>query len=342
EQVNAPQRVTADSFQTDTGISTFTIDAQVKVPAAEQLHTYAYHTIPFTEEMLQSIADALGFDDLSIVPFTDVHADEKSISYRMTSSYSQYNDLRMSAINILFDTQNCTGLLNYDDEGLAREEDCGAYSDMWLWPCEGVTAPDTDYPFADATALALETVKRFAPDMALVQAGMYASNKQLTDAEIRKLNNPNNKGEKPETRRYGAYGYQFARVVDGTVVTYDDSTANTVPDTAELDSIPYERLALVVKEGRVVSLNYGTPSMVGAVKKANVRLLPFEQVLAIAKPALLQRGMMNEQNWHLSLHDMTVSYPIDSIVLGYMRVRTRELSSTNVIMSIGAKSILRS
>ncbi|MEG0902573.1 MAG: hypothetical protein RSG96_10645, partial [Clostridia bacterium] len=58
EQVNAPEHITLESFQTESGLSTFVIDAQVQVPSVKCLNTYEYHTIPVTEEMLRNVADA--------------------------------------------------------------------------------------------------------------------------------------------------------------------------------------------------------------------------------------------------------------------------------------------
>ncbi|MEG0513541.1 MAG: DUF6034 family protein [Clostridia bacterium] len=326
EQVNAPEHITLESFQTESGLSTFVIDAQVQVPSVKCLNTYEYHTIPVTEEMLRNVADAVGLTEMTIEPFDSISEENKS---NTTHSLSERNNLRLSAANHYFDTQSCGSYIEYEDITLAKKEDCAAYACMWLWPCEGETAPDTDYPFADATELALQTVERFAPDMALIQAGIGLSYKQLTDAEIRKLNDPNYKGEKPQTRRYGTYGYLFARVVDGVAVTHGTYPINATPTAEDIDAIGYiigyyETLAIVVKDGHIASIKYTAPSMAGKVKQENVELLPFEQILELAKPGLLQTGMMNENEYSLSTYGMTMSYPIDRISLSYLRVRAKD------------------
>lgn len=320
EQVDAPERIVIPAFQTATGLSTFTIDAQVQVPDTDSLNVYAYNTVLVTEELLRNIADAIGLADMVIAPFEEIPHDQRSVPYPLTRSSSELNQKFLSGSNDIYSAQCCEGWIEFDDRALLVKEDITPTSSMF-WPCEGETAPDTDYPFADATKLALEAVQKIAPDMTLVTSGVLASYKQLTDAEIRKLNDKNYKGEKPDTLRYGAYGYVFARVVEGVAVTYDESTAfcGVDPDDeAYIYPVVYERLALAVKDGQVVRLIYSAPASIGERVKEKVDLLPFEQVLTIAQAIL----PLKYAGWEVYLDNgRTISYPIDSIVLGYMRVR---------------------
>ncbi len=317
EQVNAPERITIDFFQTATGLSTFIIDAQVQVPDVDSLNTYEYGTIPVTAEMLRNVADALELDDMTIAPFQK--STTTSVPYPLMISSSAQGDLQLLASNDLYTADCCKGTLQYEDVALQRIEECSAYMCMRLWPCEGKAAPDTEYAFADATALALETVRKFAPDMTLAVSGVLLSYKQLTDAEIRKLNDKTYKGEKPDNCRYGAYGFLFSRVIDGVPITYDESHDGTNPDdSAYIYPMPYERLALAIKDGQIASLKYTSPSVVGARKQEGAPLLPFEQVIGIAQSIFPLKYAGREA--YLK-NDNTISYVIDSITLGYMRVR---------------------
>ena len=324
EQLGAPEHIALDPFQTKSGLSTFLVDAQVQAPPVSGLNTYAYQRLPITEETLQRLAHALALEDLTIAPFTGAGAETQRAAGGTASSYSKGGGVQLTAVNRFFSPNGCDSRLNFDDLTLATQEDCGAYPDMWLWPCHDAAAPDTDYPFADATALALQTVEQFDPDMTLVQAGMYQSYRQLTDAEIRRLNDPNFQGEKPQTRRFGAYGFLFARTVDGVAVASGSSAWFPGDVALELEPVTHEALALVIKDGRVVSLSYAAPGKAGAVEQADVELLPFAQVLALASSGLLQVGEMQEQALNLAADGRTASYSVDSIALRYLCVRARE------------------
>lgn len=84
EQMNAPEHITPDSFQAESGLSAFLIGAQVHVPSVDCLSTYEYHTVPATEDVLQNAADALERRNITIAPFDD-------ISQETTHSLSECN-----------------------------------------------------------------------------------------------------------------------------------------------------------------------------------------------------------------------------------------------------------
>ena len=114
-----------------------------------------------------------------IAPLEEISNDQRSVPYPSLYSRSELRQKSLHGSNRIYSAQCCDGRIEFRDCALQLKEDITTTSSMF-WPCDGETASDTDYPFADAIKLALETVQKFAPDMTLVSSSVLAGYKQLT------------------------------------------------------------------------------------------------------------------------------------------------------------------
>ncbi len=311
QQVNAPEHIALESFGTATGLTSFTLDAVVEVPDVDAVNTYVYIPQMIADETVLDFAKAIGITDLNKLKYDDYQWG----SNLSTSFIYHKNGHFLSVSNILYDNVCPSSSLNYTQLNAKYDYDA------WLSFTElmGECAPDTKYPYADAKTLALQVAAAIAPGLELGLSGITFGYQQLTDAQIKQLNDPDYKGTRPTPRVYGGYMFKFYQVVDGVPVTITDDQA---AGGGEEYTYPIfaERLNIVVADGKVASVAFNSVTgKIGEVKQANCPLLDFETVLGIATKILPLKFASGEVDTTTS-----IIYNIDRITLGYMRVAVKD------------------
>ncbi len=306
QQVNAPEHLTLEPFQTTTGLSNFMIDAAVEIPDVENVKIYAYNSQYIPEDTVLAFANAIGIN------IKKVSYDEKyAYANNESNSFIYHKNGHFLAANqSIYDKEYYTGYIQY--QKLNNKISYDSLRGQVMYPLDGDCAADTTYPFADAKALACEVVAAFAPQMKLGIYGVADGYQNLTNAQIEKLNDPNYKGIKPKAHVYGGYTFLFYQEVDSIPITI---TGDAGFDHEFCYFLSSEHLSITVSEGQVVSMRLDANGKLGEVKQESCELLDFASVLEIAKKILPLKYVTRE-------YDEVVSwvYSIDRVVFGYMRV----------------------
>ncbi len=109
------------------------------------------------------------------------------------------------------------------------------------------------------------------------------------------------------------YGIHFTRTIDGIPVTY--THASGTASEGDWSSWPYEGVDLVFDEKGLASFEWTDPYQIEDLSGENVFLLPFDDVMQIAREMFLKKynDFYKETGWE-------VNFNIDEVRLGYMRV----------------------
>lgn len=110
------------------------------------------------------------------------------------------------------------------------------------------------------------------------------------------------------------YGIHFTRVLDGIPETYTHEQGLTVD--GDKAAWPYERLDLVFDEEGLTDFVWVNPCEVEKRSGEYVFLMPFSDIQDIFEEMIFQK-----YGWLSQSGDVTVSFDIDEVRLGYMRVR---------------------
>ena len=113
-------------------------------------------------------------------------------------------------------------------------------------------------------------------------------------------------------------GFSFTRTLEGIPVTYTHEGGTTLEDDNSVPW-PYEYLTLIYNTEGIASFEWGNPYQVEKTSDEYVFLLPFSEIETIFKEMLVKKY----EDFFEDDAGIRVSFSIDEIRLGYMRVMER-------------------
>lgn len=319
EQIGAPESYQAE-YQSHTGLTRITVDAQVIVPDVESVNTYAVSSRDVTAEDAKRIA-------LSAAPGTvwgqdwlrDADWDggldapkevtNETYGYRFANYAYHLNAAEETKVG----SYNWWMSTAFGEKRLLAQVTYTAqnpYHTNLLMTAELSLAEDEALPGQSAT-LAQSRAAAEAVAQAL-QCGFTLEREAMTPDEA-------------ETGRY-AYWFSFTRQIDGIPVTRTNNSA--LQDEEEVRNQSYESspkceiLTCVVDQGQVVYADLTNPWEIGERRTSDAKLLRFEEIMGIfgtVSPLTIQ-----SQEGDMSYRTYQNAWQITEIRLGYMPVLLRD------------------
>lgn len=123
------------------------------------------------------------------------------------------------------------------------------------------------------------------------------------------------------------YGIHFARVLDGIPVTYTHDQGLTVD--GDQTSWPYERLDMVFDEKGLTDFVWVNPCEIEKKSEEAVFLMPFSDIQDIFEEMIFQK-----YGWLSKSGDVSASFDIDEVRLGYMRIRDEGVSGEGSMVPV--------
>lgn len=328
-QVNAPAHIT-DTFQSNTGKTVIDVDADITVPSAEVLYLIPVKSTVFDDSMVSRLADliwpGLGSQKLKIEDENDtasmegrrqVHKYFRHLAYVILMGTRQRDIDAQAATSYYqypsFDEPLGAGLsasVRYDDR--YRQKKTVNYSSPY--PAAEITEDIAEHPLSLAQAV-------FIGDQ-LMSA--------LTDQPFALFSVGRSRGDIPddklitEGKQYEGTGFSYTlaytRVIgDASLLPCYGVLMNTSSFREDLfvPAVGYEQVLLSInREGQVTSFVWSSPYLISD-ERTEQKLLPFENILAIARQTLPLKYQVKEVRGEIHLF-------VYRIALGYMAALQRD------------------
>ena len=309
QETCAPETVT-DVFTSNTGNIQITIDASVELPDAEQVSVYEVSPMPVPAENVIALADCLMGEGTWMGP-TEYAADNYAsntdgtttqasesmliLGYDMCTILSARAQLREGnyhgALQVLYDKYS-------ENAGSGQDRPFAAevlHDTCSLYALRNTDAAGCSLSYEEAEALARQAAASVAPELTEMRSGVAL-------------------GRDGETQ---AYEFIFYRLLNGIPVTYSVSrgTQDLFSTALHKEPWPYEALRIMVYgDLGIGSLYYESPYRIGEVLEEDASLLPFDQIMEIA------RSILPLTLAHLEREGKTVTANVYRISFGYARV----------------------
>ena len=328
-QVNAPTHIT-DTFQSNTGKTVINVDADITVPSAEVLYLIPVKSTVFDDSMVSRLADliwpGLGSQKLKIEDENSTASMEgrrQVNKYFRHSAYVMQKGTRQRDI----DAQAATSYYQYPsfDEPLDAGLSASVYYDDRYRQKKTVNY-SSPYPAAEITEDIAEHPLSLAQAVAIGDQLMSA----LTDQPFALFSVGKSRGYIPddklitEGRQYDGTGFSYTlaytRVINGAaLLPCYGALMNTSSfrDDLFVPAVGYEQVLLAVnREGQVTSFIWSSPYLISD-ERTEQKLLPFENILAIARQTLPLKYQVEEVRGESHLF-------VYRIALGYMAALQRD------------------
>ena len=328
-QVNAPAHVT-DTFQSKTGKTVIDVDAQVNVPDAESMFLIPVHSTVFDDGMVPILADliwpGLGSQQLKVADRNDTASIEgrrqvnqyfrhsagviqmgtrqNDVDAQVNASYIQYPNFDDPTGAVL------SGSVSYDAR--YRQKQTVNYSSPF--PDAEITENIAGHPLSLAQAAAIgDHLMSTLTDQPFALFSVGKARGYIPDDEL--MN---------EGRQYDGTGFSYTlaytRVIDGApLLPCYGAMMNTSSfrDDLFIPAVGYEQVLLAInREGQVTNFQWSSPYLIG-YERVEQNLLPFENILAVARQTMPLKYQVEEVRGNLHLR----VYRID---LGYIAVLQRD------------------
>ena len=328
-QVNAPAHVT-DTFQSKTGKTVIDVDAQVNVPDAESMFLIPVHSTVFDDGMVPILADliwpGLGSQQLKVADRNDTASIEgrrqvnqyfrhsagviqmgtrqNDVDAQVNASYIQYPNFDDPTSAVL------SGSVSYDAR--YRQKQTVNYSSPF--PDAEITENIAGHPLSLAQAAAIgDHLMSTLTDQPFALFSVGKARGYIPDDEL--MN---------EGRQYDGTGFSYTlaytRVIDGApLLPCYGAMMNTSSfrDDLFIPAVGYEQVLLAInREGQVTNFQWSSPYLIG-YERVEQNLLPFENILAVARQTMPLKYQVEEVRGNLHLR----VYRID---LGYIAVLQRD------------------
>lgn len=328
-QVNAPAHIT-DTFQSKTGKTVIDVDAQVNVPDAESMFLIPVHSTVFDDGMVPILADliwpGLGSQQLKVADRNDTASIEgrrqvnqyfrhsagviqmgtrqNDVDAQVNASYIQYPNFDDPTGAVL------SGSVSYDAR--YRQKQTVNYSSPF--PDAEITENIAGHPLSLAQAAAIgDHLMSTLTDQPFALFSVGKARGYIPDDEL--MN---------EGRQYDGTGFSYTlaytRVIDGApLLPCYGAMMNTSSfrDDLFIPAVGYEQVLMAInREGQVTSFQWSSPYLIGN-ERVEQDLLPFENILAVARQTMPLKYQVEEVRGEIHLH----VYRID---LGYMAVLQRD------------------
>ena len=328
-QVSAPAHIT-DTFQSNTGKTVIDVDADITVPSADALYLIPVKSTVFDDSMVPRLADliwpGLGSQKLEIIDENDTESMEgrrqvnkyfrhsagviqmgtrqRDIDAQVNTGYYQYPSFDEPLGAVL------SGSVDYDDR--FRQKKTVNYSSPY--PAAEITEDIAEHPLSMAQAVAIGdqlmnalTDQPFALFSAGKSRGYIPDDKLIT-----------------EGRQYDGTGFSYTlaytRVINGAaLLPCYGALMNTSSfrDDLFVPAVGYEQVLLAInREGQITCFIWSSPYLISD-ERTEQSLLPFENILSVARQTLPLKYQVNEVRGDIHL----LVYRID---LGYMAVLQRD------------------
>ena len=328
-QVNAPAHIT-DTFQSNTGKTVIDVDADITVPSAEALYLIPVKSTVFDDSMVPRLADliwpGLGSQKLEIDAKNDTASMEgrrQVNKYFRHSAYVMQTGTRQRDI----DAQAATSYYQYPsfDEPLGADLSASVrYDDRYRQ--KKTVNYSSPYPAAEITEDIAEHPLSLAQAVFIGDQLMSA----LTDQPFALFSVGRSRGDIPddklitEGKQYEgtsfSYTLAYTRVIgDASLLPCYGALMNTSSFREDLfvPAVGYEQVLLSInREGQVTSFVWSSPYLISD-ERTEQNLLPFENILAVARQTLPLKYQVEEVQGDIHL----LVYRID---LGYMAVLQRD------------------
>ena len=328
-QASAPTHVT-DTFQSNTGKTVIDVDAQVNVPDAESMFLIPVRSTVFDDGMVPILADliwpGLGSQQLKVADRNDTASIE---GRRQVNQYFRHSAgvIQMGTRKNDVDAQVNASYIqypNFDDPTGAVLSGSVSYDARYRQK----QTVNYSSPFPDA-----EITENIAGhSLSLAQAAAIGDHlmSTLTDQPFALFSVGKARGYIPddelmnEGRQYDGTGFSYTlaytRVIDGApLLPCYGAMMNTSSfrDDLFIPAVGYEQVLLAInREGQVTNFQWSSPYLIG-YERVEQNLLPFENILAVARQTMPLKYQVEEVRGNLHLR----VYRID---LGYIAVLQRD------------------
>ena len=328
-QVNAPAHVT-DTFQSKTGKTVIDVDAQVNVPDAKSMFLIPVRSTVFEDGTVPILADliwpGLGSQQLKVADRNDTASIE---GRRQVNQYFRHSAgvIQMGTRKNDVDAQVNASYIqypNFDDPTGAVLSGSVSYDARYRQK----QTVNYSSPFPDA-----EITENIAGhSLSLAQAAAIGDHlmSTLTDQPFALFSVGKARGYIPddelmnEGRQYDGTGFSYTlaytRVIDGApLLPCYGAMMNTSSfrDDLFIPAVGYEQVLLAInREGQVTNFQWSSPYLIGN-ERLEQDLLPFENILAVARQTMPLKYQVEEVRGNLHLR----VYRID---LGYIAVLQRD------------------
>ena len=328
-QVNAPAHVT-ETFQSNTGKTVIDVDAEITVPQAEALYLIPVKSTVFDDSMVSRLANlvwpGLGSRKLEIDDKTDTASMEGRRQVNKFFRHLAYV-MQIGTRQRDIDAQAATSYYQYpsfDDPLGAALSASVRYDDRYRQ--KKTVNYSSPYPNAEITEDIAEHPLSLAQAVAIGDQLMSA----LTDQPFALFSVGKSRGYIPddklllEDREYEGTGFSYTlaytRVINGVPLLpcYGDlMNTSSFRDDLFIPAVGYEQVLMALnREGQVTTFLWSSPYLISDERAAQ-NLLPFENILAVARQTLPLKYQVDEVRGDIHL----LVYRID---LGYMAVLQRD------------------
>lgn len=292
QQLGAPEHIVGE-FHSSSGRTTIYVDADIFIPAVENLHRWEVRSRLFSVEEIHQVADLFIGQDQWICENTgseELCFDSKQS--RMLNCHCQVYSLdRQTCLTAIYSVVNIMG------------HDYHHFNALWGENRTGGTSRQVGTA-EDARVLAEGYINALWPEMVFSSIDPSLSNLSL--------------------RSDDQYGYRvyFCRDIDGVPVTsvYMSGAGDSFDEATYIPPLPYEKLYVDVGADGVFCIRYEYPLQIVGQLEKNVSILPFEQIWEIfgtISPLTISYLENAENNDNNALY-------IDRIELGYMCVQMKD------------------
>ena len=328
-QVNAPAHI-SDIFQSNTGKTVIDVDADITVPSADALYLIPVTSTVFDDSMVLLLADlvwpGLGSRKLEIIDENDTESMEgrrqvnkyfhhsagviqmgtrqRDIDAQVNTSYYQYPSFDEPLGAVL------SGIVDYDNR--FRQKKTVNYSSPY--PAAEITEDIAEHPLSLAQAVAIgDQLMNALTDQPFALFSVGKSRGYIPNDKLMR-----------EGRQYDGTGFSYTlaytRVINGAaLLPCYGALMNTSSfrDDLFVPAVGYEQVLLAInREGQITCFIWSSPYLISD-ERTEQSLLPFENILSVARQTLPLKYQVNEVRGDIHL----LVYRID---LGYMAVLQRD------------------
>ncbi|MBQ9262949.1 MAG: hypothetical protein IJ189_01920 [Clostridia bacterium] len=328
-QVNAPAHI-SDTFQSNTGKTVIDVDADITVPSADALYLIPVTSTVFDDSMVLLLADlvwpGLGSRKLEIIDENDTESMEgrrqvnkyfhhsagviqmgtrqRDIDAQVNTSYYQYPSFDEPLGAVL------SGIVDYDNR--FRQKKTVNYSSPY--PAAEITEDIAEHPLSLAQAVAIgDQLMNALTDQPFALFSVGKSRGYIPNDKLMR-----------EGRQYDGTGFSYTlaytRVINGAaLLPCYGALMNTSSfrDDLFVPAVGYEQVLLAInREGQITCFIWSSPYLISD-ERTEQSLLPFENILSVARQTLPLKYQVNEVRGDIHL----LVYRID---LGYMAVLQRD------------------
>ena len=329
-QVNAPTHV-QETLASKTGKTTIEINADVSVPQADRVPIYQVQPRIFTEKEALAIGKAafgsraytgnekMQYEHRGIDKFSSYEHDEYLMTLNSVSTVTipsgpcpQYS----YTVNM---TKLPDGSVTWASANFEHRQVNGQPY-YWIENTDNIRADEApargcNITREQARSMADAAVASFAPGYVCRVQGVIAG--EIMGAE--KAN-----GDLVMSNEQEAWCFFYTRDDLELPVTFEVST----PNDPYYNVADHEKIALIINDEGIIALRYDHPHEIAGILQGDCELLPFDQVMEVARMMLPLKYAAYENTRRKS------TYMVNQIKLGYMRVRSKNAPDTYELVPV--------